>query len=109
MISMSTGFPSPRFHPVEEMAEIARQVFAEEGEAALSYTEPEGHVALREQIATHVDGEPLDPDQVIVTTGAQQALDIVYRDAARARPTWRSPSHPPSPARCWPCARPVRA
>ena len=26
-----------------------------------------------------MDGEPLDPAQVIVTTGAQQALDIVYR------------------------------
>ena len=48
-------------------------------EDALAYTAPEGHVALREQIATHVDGEVLDPDQVIVTTGAQQALDIVYR------------------------------
>ncbi len=79
MISMSTGFPSPRFHPVEEMREIAQQVFAKGAEDALAYTAPEGHVALREQIATHVDGEVLDPDQVIVTTGAQQALDIVYR------------------------------
>lgn len=83
MISMSTGFPSPRFHPVEEMAEIARAVFTEEGDAALSYTEPEGHVLLREQIARHVDGDPLDPDQVIVTTGAQQALDIAYRTLLR--------------------------
>ena len=79
MISMSTGFPSPRFHPVEEMREIAQEVFAKGAEDALAYTAPEGHVALREQIATHVDGEVLDPDQVIVTTGAQQALDIVYR------------------------------
>ena len=79
MISMSTGFPSPRFHPVDEMREIAQEVFAKGAEDALAYTAPEGHVALREQIATHVDGEVLDPDQVIVTTGAQQALDIVYR------------------------------
>ena len=79
MISMSTGFPSPRFHPVDEMREIAQKVFAKGAEDALAYTAPEGHVALREQIATHVDGEVLDPDQVIVTTGAQQALDIVYR------------------------------
>jgi DNA-binding transcriptional MocR family regulator len=79
MISMSTGFPSPRFHPSEELAEIAQLVFEEEGVDAIAYTQPEGLLALREQVATHVDGEPLDPDQVIVTTGAQQALDIVYR------------------------------
>lgn len=79
MISMSTGFPSPRFHPTQELAEIAQRVFAEEGGEAISYTQPEGLRSLREQIATHVDGDRLDPDQVIVTTGAQQALDIVYR------------------------------
>jgi 2-aminoadipate transaminase len=79
MISMSTGFPSPRFHPVKELAEISQQVFATQGKEAITYTQPEGLLALRQQIATHVDGEPLDPDQVIVTTGAQQALDIVYR------------------------------
>lgn len=79
MISMSTGFPSPRFHPTQELAEIAQRVFAEEREEAISYTQAEGLRSLRAQIATHVDGDRLDPDQVIVTTGAQQALDIVYR------------------------------
>ncbi len=79
MISLSTGFPSPSFHPTRELAEIAQRVFAEEREQAISYTQAEGLRTLREQIATHVDGDRLDPDQVIVTTGAQQALDIVYR------------------------------
>jgi 2-aminoadipate transaminase len=79
MISLATGFPSPRFHPTAELPAIAQRVFDEEGDDAISYTQPEGLPALRQQIARHVNGSDLDPGQVIVTTGAQQALDVTFR------------------------------
>ena len=53
MISMSTGFPSPRFHPVERDArDRPARCSPRSAEDALAYTAPEGHAALREQIAT---------------------------------------------------------
>ena len=79
MISLATGFPSPRFSPVEDLARIAGEVFEEEGARAVSYTQPEGDIELREQLAARASGGGVEPDQVIVTGGAQQALDIVFR------------------------------
>ena len=81
MISLATGFPSPRFHPAQKLGEIARQVFDDEGVDALSYLTPEGLPALREELARHGgerDGTS-DPDEVIVTSGGQQGLDLVAR------------------------------
>ena len=51
MISLATGFPSPRFHPAEELAEIAARAFADEGVDALAYLTPEGLSELRERLA----------------------------------------------------------
>lgn len=81
MISLATGFPTPRFHPAEELAEIAARAFAEEGVDALAYLQPEGLDELREQIAARLrrHGGAGDADEVIVTTGAQQAIDLVAR------------------------------
>lgn len=81
MISLSTGFPSPRFHPTAELAEIAAEVFAEEGAAAIGSLTAEGLPALREQIAAlgRDRGFATDTDEIVVTSGAQQALDIVVR------------------------------
>jgi DNA-binding transcriptional MocR family regulator len=51
MLSLATGWPSPRTYPVEQMGRIAADVFAEAGEEALSYLPAEGLYPLREQIA----------------------------------------------------------
>ena len=81
MISLATGFPSPRFHPTEELAAIAADMFADEGKAAIAYTDPEGLVELRERIAAggiergFADG----PDEIVVTSGGQQAIDVAVR------------------------------
>ena len=81
MISLATGFPTPRFHPAEELAEIAARAFADEGVDALSYLTPEGLDELRERLADRgrESGGTAGPEEVIVTTGAQQAIDVVAR------------------------------
>jgi len=81
MISLATGWPSARFQPAEELAEIAARVFAEEGKAAISYLTAEGLPALREALAERgrAVGAAADADEVIVTSGAQQAIDLTAR------------------------------
>lgn len=81
MISLATGFPAPELFPTGEIAAIARDVFAEEGNAALSYLPPEGLGALREQLAVvgRRVGFASSAEEIIVTSGGQQALDLVAR------------------------------
>ena len=81
MISLATGFPSPRFHPTKELAEHAAQAFAEMGQDVIAYTNPEGLLELRERIAEgglkrgFADGA----EEIIVTSGGQQATDVAVR------------------------------
>jgi 2-aminoadipate transaminase len=81
MISLATGMPSPSFHPVDELSEISRRVFDEEGPGAISYQTTEGLWRLREAIAGggRRRGFASDPEEVIVTSGAQQAIDLIAR------------------------------
>src|SRR5919112_5128617 len=78
IISLSTGWPSPRLYPIDELAEITADVFREEGGAAISYLTAEGLYPLREQIAKKWRFAT-DPEEIIVTSGARQAIDLVCR------------------------------
>jgi DNA-binding transcriptional MocR family regulator len=78
VISLSTGWPSPRLYPTEELAQITADVFREEGGAALNYLTAEGLYPLREQIANKWRFAT-DPEEIIVTSGARQAIDLVCR------------------------------
>ena len=53
MISLATGFPSPRFTAAPELGEIAAEVFKDEPVNAMSYVMPEGLPELRERLAEH--------------------------------------------------------
>jgi DNA-binding transcriptional MocR family regulator len=81
VISLSTGFPSPRCYPTEQLARIAAGVFQRDGGAALDYLTAEGLPALREQLAIRGQrmGFATDADEIIVTSGARQALDLTAR------------------------------
>ena len=81
MISLATGMPSPSFYPADELAEISRAVFEQEGKRALSYLLPEGLWELREELASGGSrrGFATEPEEIIVTSGAQQAIDLVAR------------------------------
>src|SRR3954465_8098474 len=78
IVSLSTGWPSPRLYPIDELAQITAAVFREEGGAAISYLTAEGLYPLREQIAKKWRFAT-DPEEIIVTSGARQAIDIVCR------------------------------
>src|SRR3954453_1904903 len=79
MISLAVGWPAPSTYPTEQLAAIAGQVFEEEGGQAIAYLPAEGLYPLREQLA--LPGRPTgfaqDPDEIVVTSGAQQAIHLV--------------------------------
>lgn len=81
MISLATGFPSPRFHPADELGEISARMFAEKGSDAISYTNAEGLLELRERIAEGgaERGFAEHAHEIIVCSGAQQAIDVAVR------------------------------
>jgi DNA-binding transcriptional MocR family regulator len=81
VISLSTGFPSPRLYPADDLARISAEVWDEVGGRAIDYLTAEGLVDLREQIAVRgrEKGFAHDADEIIVTSGARQALDLVAR------------------------------
>lgn len=76
IISFAGGLPSPKTFPVEVFAEACAKVLKEDGHSALQYASSEGLVALREQVAAMLPWE-VDPEQVLITTGSQQGLDLV--------------------------------
>ena len=81
VIALSSGFPDPESFPREALREAGRRVLAEQPDAVLSYQPVEGVPALREAIAEHGvrHGFVRGPHEVVVTTGARQALDLVAR------------------------------
>ncbi|HEY7630780.1 MAG TPA: PLP-dependent aminotransferase family protein [Thermoleophilaceae bacterium] len=81
MLSLSTGWPSPRLFPTDDLARITADIFKEEGGGAISYLTAEGLYDLREQIARHGTdrGFTSDPDEIIITSGARQAIDLTVR------------------------------
>jgi DNA-binding transcriptional MocR family regulator len=81
LISLAIGWPSPRLYPTDELARITASVFEEEGGEALSYLPAEGLWSFREQLAARgrEAGWAEEPDEVIVTSGAKQALSLTAR------------------------------
>jgi 2-aminoadipate transaminase len=73
--------PAPELFPVEAVAEAHAQVLAENGASALQYSTTEGFAPLREWIAAHLQGRgiPARADEILITSGSQQGLDLVSR------------------------------
>ena len=78
IISFAGGLPSPKTFPVEAFAAACSAVLRHDGQAALQYASSEGLPALREWIATQLPRD-VSPDQVLITTGSQQGLDLVAK------------------------------
>lgn len=79
IISLAGGLPSPDTFPVQAMQEACARVLSQDGHAALQYAASEGLPVLREWVAQELRGQGLEvhPDQVLITTGSQQGLDLV--------------------------------
>ncbi len=76
IISFAGGLPSPKTFPVAEFAAACEKVLREDGKGALQYAASEGYGPLREMIAAQLPWD-VQPAQVLVTTGSQQALDLI--------------------------------
>lgn len=79
IISFAGGLPAPELFPVEEILNVNRIVLKEQGTRALQYTTTEGYPPLREWIANRMNsrlGTSFDLDNILLTHGSQQALDL---------------------------------
>jgi 2-aminoadipate transaminase len=81
VIAMGGGLPSPRQFPRRRLVEALADVVLQPAPAALQYAWPEGEEGLRRRIADHLGsrGAVVEPDRILVTSGAQQALMISTR------------------------------
>ncbi|MDE0572135.1 PLP-dependent aminotransferase family protein [Demequina sp. B12] len=79
VVSLAGGMPYIGGLPLDELSEMSRRLILEQGEVALQYGSGQGDEALREQITNvmALEGIAAHPDDVVVTTGSQQALDLV--------------------------------
>lgn len=81
IISFAGGLPAPEVFPVEKFQEACNIVLRESGAQALQYSTTEGYRPLREMIARHTARYGIDvtADNVMITSGSQQALDFIGR------------------------------
>ena len=81
VVSLAGGMPNLAGLPMDVLGEIAQRVIATQGATALQYGSGQGDETLREQIleVMRLEGIHAHPDDVVVTTGSQQALDLVTR------------------------------
>ncbi|MFY9824993.1 MAG: PLP-dependent aminotransferase family protein [Thermoanaerobaculia bacterium] len=79
IISFAGGLPAPEVFPAAEIEAATRRVLAEHAASALQYGATEGYLPLRELLVRHMAryGILVTPANVLVTSGAQQALDLV--------------------------------
>jgi 2-aminoadipate transaminase len=82
VISFAGGLPNPRSFAVQDVAEAAAKVLAEDGRNVLQYSTTEGYLPLREYIAERYSekkGLEVDPDEILITNGSQQGLDLIAK------------------------------
>jgi 2-aminoadipate transaminase len=86
IISFAGGFPDSAMFDVDGIKEAVNKTLTDEPGGALQYGATEGYNPLREQLAAFMgdrgDGRrensvAVTPDGLIVTTGSQQALDLI--------------------------------
>jgi 2-aminoadipate transaminase len=79
IISFAGGLPAPEVFPVKEVAAATRHVLEAQGAQALQYGATEGYMPLREMIARHTAryGIHITAENVMITSGSQQALDLI--------------------------------
>lgn len=93
IVSFAGGLPAPELFPVDALRAAAVACLAEGGAQALQYGPTDGDPGLRTAIAEQVSAAdeaaaraaglpapaPVGPEQVLITTGSQQALDLISK------------------------------
>ena len=81
VVSLAGGMPNISALPLDAVGEMAGQLVADRGAVALQYGSGQGDPGLREGICEvmSLEGIRAHPDEVVVTVGSQQALDLITR------------------------------
>ncbi len=82
VISFGGGMPDPSSFPVKEIMEITRDVLSAKAEKALQYGTTGGILELKEELAKFMGKVGIKingPEDIIITVGSQEALDIIGR------------------------------
>ena len=79
IISFAGGLPAPEVFPLEAFKDACDRVLRDFGAQSLQYSTTEGYLPLREMIARHTAryGIKITPDNILITSGSQQALDLL--------------------------------
>jgi len=79
VVSLAGGMPNIEGLPLEFLAEMSARLLRDRGTSILQYGSGQGNAELREMIAEVMrpDGVRGHPDDITVTTGSQQALDLI--------------------------------
>src|SRR5919205_4538417 len=81
VISLATGLPDTTTFPAEDFAALMARVAVDSSAAALQYGPTEGLDSLKRCIVQVMaaEGMSIDPDELLVTTGGQQVIDLVCK------------------------------
>jgi 2-aminoadipate transaminase len=79
VVSLAGGMPYVQALPSDDVLAVVREAFELYGATLLQYAGGQGHLPLRERLVALMaeEGVGADPEDVVVTTGAQQALDLI--------------------------------
>ena len=82
VISLAGGVPDPRTFPTDYLAKITYDIIKNKGAYALQYSETKGILEVREMLSEFLykaRGIVVDAEDIIITTGSQQGLDLIAR------------------------------
>jgi 2-aminoadipate transaminase len=81
IISFGGGLPAPEVFPLREFQAACNYVLENQGTQALQYSATEGYRPLREWIAERTAryAVSVTPENILITSGSQQALDFIGR------------------------------
>ncbi len=81
IISFGGGLPAEETFPIEEMRDICIDIFNENPAKAMQYAISEGHIGLRETIVELMSKKGIiaDIDNILITSGSQQGLDLTAK------------------------------
>lgn len=82
IISFAGGLPAPQTFPLKELTEVAVKVREKDGVGAMQYGPSLGYAGLRKAIADRMNrlyDTHVSQDDIIITSGSQQGLDICGR------------------------------
>jgi 2-aminoadipate transaminase len=81
VINFASGLPDPAGFPIERLRQLSAEVLDQDWQGGLQYGEGEGFRPLREWVADDLSahGVPMTADQVLITSGSQQGIDLIAR------------------------------